>query len=102
MAGCGLGADGAALSESERERWRGQACAWLRADLAAWAEKAGAGSADDRALARKALSRWQADPDLARLREPDDLDRLSPDERKEWLALWGDVAAVLKRTEIAE
>jgi serine/threonine-protein kinase len=99
LAGCGLGADGPALSESERERWRGRARAWLREDLAAWAERAGG---DDRAPVRKTMTRWQADPDLSGLREPAALDRLSPEERKEWLALWGDVAAVLKRAEVSE
>jgi serine/threonine-protein kinase len=102
LAGRGLGADGPALSESERERWRSRACAWLRADLAAWAEKAGGGRGDDRALVRKTMTRWQADPDLSGLREPGALDRLSPDERKEWLALWGDVAAVVKRADVGE
>src|SRR5262249_1396367 len=34
LAGCGGGADGGALSEAERARWRKQARAWLRADLA--------------------------------------------------------------------
>jgi hypothetical protein len=44
------------------------------------------------------LTYWQADPDLAGLREPSALDKLSAEERKEWLALWGEVEALLRRT----
>ena len=41
LAGCGLGRDGAGLSRAERARWRKQARAWLRADLATVGEDAG-------------------------------------------------------------
>ena len=43
------------------------------------------------------LTRWQADPDLAGLREPGPLDKLSAEERDGWLALWKEVGALLKR-----
>jgi predicted Ser/Thr protein kinase len=39
----------------------------------------------------------RADPDLAGLREPGALDQLSAEERDEWLALWKEVGALLKR-----
>jgi hypothetical protein len=45
-----------------------------------------------------ALTRWRSEPDLACVRDPDELDRLAPDERKEYSALWAEVAAVLART----
>src|SRR5262249_48183665 len=44
LAGCGLGDDGAGLSEAERARWRRQARDWLRADLAVWASTLDGGS----------------------------------------------------------
>src|SRR5437773_2773012 len=42
---------------------------------------------------------WQTDGDLAGLREPNARDTLSPDERKDCLALWKEVAAVLRRAQ---
>jgi serine/threonine-protein kinase len=98
LAGCGLGKDGAKLSEAGRTRWRKQARAWLRADLAMWATKLDGDSPLERNLARRMLTYWQADPDLAGLREPSALDELSTDERKDCFALWHEVRAVLKRT----
>jgi serine/threonine-protein kinase len=97
QAGCGLGLDGTGLGEAERTRWRKQACGWLRADLAAWVGKLDGGSATESAAVRKVLTRWRADPDLAGVREPGALERLSADERDEWLALWKEVAAALDR-----
>jgi hypothetical protein len=48
---------------------------------------------------RKALTRWREDADLACVRDPGELDKLAADERKEYLALWAEVAAILARTE---
>jgi len=39
------------------------------------------------------------EPELACVRDPSELNKLAPDERKEFLALWADVAAVVARTE---
>jgi serine/threonine-protein kinase len=97
LAGCGRGEDAAGVGEVERARWRQQARQWLRADLAAW-DKALNSAPDARTRARVALTGWQVDPDLAGLREPDALDKLTAEERKEWLALWGEVEALLRRT----
>jgi serine/threonine-protein kinase len=97
LAGCGRGKDGARLSAAERSRWRKQARAWLRDDLAAWARALDSGFPEDRDLAKKMLTHWQVEPDLAGLREPDALDGLSAEERKECSALWDEVRMVLKR-----
>jgi serine/threonine-protein kinase len=99
LAGCGLGEEGAKLSETERRRWRKQAREWLRADLAMWGKVLDSGSPAARGLAKKMLTHWQGDPDLAGLREPSALEKLSAGERKEFVALWAEVAAVLARTE---
>jgi hypothetical protein len=69
----------------------------LQAALAVWARKLEGGTAADRAKVRDRWTRWQADPDLAGLREPGALDKLSAEERDEWLALWKEVGALLKR-----
>jgi serine/threonine-protein kinase len=97
LAGCGLGADGVGLNEAERARWRNQAREWLKADLAAWTKKLDRGGAADCALARRRLTHWWADPDLAGLREPSALDKLPADEREDCLALWKEVDALLNR-----
>jgi len=97
LAGCGQSADGSKLGQAERERWRKLARQWLEADLAAWTRKLEAGPAATRALARRQLIHWRSDPNLAGLREPGALEAMSPDERKECLALWKEVAAVLGR-----
>jgi serine/threonine-protein kinase len=97
LAGRGHGADATGLGEEERARWREQARKWLRADLAARARDVG--STATRGANRMALTRWRHEPDLAGLREPGELDKLSADERKECLALWAEVVAVLTRTQ---
>jgi serine/threonine-protein kinase len=102
MAGCGLGKDGAKLSDLERARWRRQAREWLQADLAAWAKMMHSDSRMDQDLARKMLTQWQIEPDLAGLRDQEALKGLSADERKECLALWNEVAAVLSRAPMAK
>jgi serine/threonine-protein kinase len=99
QAGCGLGEDATGLEETERKRWRDQAREWLRADLAARARAFDAAPTAARAGVRKALTDWREDPDLACVRGSGELDKLAADERKEYLALWAEVAAVLARTE---
>jgi serine/threonine-protein kinase len=97
LAGCGQGTDGDKLSTAERARRRQQARAWLQADLAVWAGKLEGGTAADRAQVKTMMRRWQADADLAGLREPGALGKWSAKERCEWLALWKEVGALLER-----
>src|SRR5262249_15510091 len=66
LAGSGRGEDVPRL-DAERKRWRQQARAWLRADLAAWDEAVTRDAATVTAL-REQLERWRVDPDLAGLR----------------------------------
>jgi hypothetical protein len=44
------------------------------------------------------LAGWRTDPDLAGLRDPGALARLSAEERKEWSFLWTEVEALFRRT----
>jgi tetratricopeptide (TPR) repeat protein len=97
LAGCGQGEDGDKLSTEERARWREQARAWLQADLALLAGKLDGGTAAGRAQVRTKLTRWQADPDLAGLRDPSALDRMTAEEREKCVALWNEVNALLNR-----
>jgi tetratricopeptide (TPR) repeat protein len=98
LASGGQGDDAAGLGEPEREGLRKQARDWLRLDLAAWAKKVDTGTAADRIQAQKTLAPWRDDPDLAGLRDADNLEKLPPDERQECRALWQEVAALLRRT----
>jgi serine/threonine-protein kinase len=99
VAGCGGGADGAALNDAERERWRRQTVAWLRLDLAAWTKRLEPAQPADRAEVQKVLTRWREEPDLTGLRDAAALERLPPAERQECLALWQEVADLLRRAE---
>jgi serine/threonine-protein kinase len=97
-AGCGQGADAAGLTASDRLHWRRQALTWLRDDLAAWDEQ----MAKNRTTGPKAaqqMKHWQADPDLAGLRNPAELTRLSAEERAACQRLWADVADLLRQAE---
>ena len=102
LAGCGLGRDGAGLSRAERARWRKEARAWLRADLALWGKTLDNGSDQDLALARRMLTHWQVEPDLAGIRDLKALDDASGEERNECFGLWDDVGAVLRRIAVQE
>jgi serine/threonine-protein kinase len=95
-AGFGRG-DAAALSETERARWRRQALEWLLAELAADVETLDHRPASASGAVWPVTTHWQANPDLNRLRDPAELDRLPVAERKDWLALWAEVDALLVR-----
>ena len=73
---------------------RRQACRWLREDLTAREQSLGGAAGRLRAAQ---LARWRADPDLAGLREPAELAKLPGDERRDCLALWAEVEALLSR-----
>lgn len=97
LAGCGRGDDVANLGEPELQALRNRAREYLRLDLDAWAKKLETGAGADRILAQKALSKWRDDPDLAGVRDPDALDKLSPAERQACSELWRDLDALLAR-----
>ncbi len=52
-----------------------------------------------RDLAKEMLTLWQAEPDLALIRDADQFKKLPPVEREEWTALWSQVGAVLARAQ---
>jgi serine/threonine-protein kinase len=91
-AAAGQGRDAKGLDDAERARWRRQALAWLRADLALYARLAQRGDAKARAAVRQRLAHWLKDPDLAAVRDQEALGRLPRGERAEWHHLWEGVA----------
>ncbi|HKB40280.1 MAG TPA: tetratricopeptide repeat protein [Gemmataceae bacterium] len=94
LAAAGKGEDAATLDDQERARLRQQARTWLAADLALWAQQADSDDPNTRALVRKTLAHWQADTDLAGIREPEALKQLPADEQQACRQLWADVAAL--------
>jgi serine/threonine-protein kinase len=102
LAGCGQGKDVDRVDDKEFARLRRQARDWLREDLAWWGKALARGNTQTGAVVRLRMQYWQADHDLAGLREPGALEALSPDERKECLALWQEVAALLRRVQTLE
>jgi serine/threonine-protein kinase len=95
LAGCGRGDDVSGLTDAEKAGLRAQARQWLQADLAAWGKELERIPAS-RDRIRQTLLRWQNEPDLAGLRDPANLDKLSAGERQDCLALWTAVASTLK------
>src|SRR5262249_43230107 len=98
LAGCGQGEDASKLDDAERERLRTEARRWLNSELDRWAV-APNNNAKTRDAARDALTHWRDDPDLAGLREPDSLAKLSEPERNECVAFWLRLDNVLARLQ---
>jgi hypothetical protein len=71
----------------------------LPEDTAARARAIDSGPSASPEANRVALTRWRNETDLACVRDPGELGKLGADERKEYLTLWADVAAVLARTQ---
>ena len=99
LAGAGKGEDDPPLDDEARAGCRRQAVAWLRSDLEAWAERLDAEEDDARQVVLKTLRHWEADPDLAGIRDEGPLATLPEDERDECQALWAEVAALIERAE---
>jgi cytochrome c-type biogenesis protein CcmH/NrfG len=95
-AGCGQGMDAAKLDATERAHWRGQALAWLRAELATWGQRLRGRDLKGRTETETALRPWRYVTALAGLRGAA-LDRLPAEERAGWQRLWADVDALLAR-----
>ena len=74
-----------------------QAVQWLQADLEVCKKMMGSDSAAELDLAKKKLSRLKSDPDLAAVRDADELAKLSAGDAAACRELWNDVNAALKR-----
>src|SRR5262249_44660822 len=97
LAAAGWGKDEPSPDDGQRVRLRGQALAWLKAELAAWADAVASGPPQTRFEAFHTLSAWRRDRYLPSVREPEALAKLPEAERKEWEAFWAEVEAVIKR-----
>jgi eukaryotic-like serine/threonine-protein kinase len=102
LAAAGRGEDARQLPDKVVLMLRRQALRWLREDLALYARQAKREGAAVRRGVGPRLAHWQRDTDLAAVRDREELDRLPDDERREWLALWNDVAALRRKVEGVE
>jgi serine/threonine-protein kinase len=94
LAGSEDGRNAIHLGDDERAAWRTQARRWLRDEITKWSKSAN-GSAQVRDIARQQLANFRQDADLAGLRDPEQLAKLSQAERDECNALWSEVDRML-------
>jgi tetratricopeptide (TPR) repeat protein len=97
LAGCGQGKDADKLDDRARARWRKQALAWLRADLALRTKQLGSGRPDDRQEVADKMQHWQRDADFVGVRGKDGLAKLPASERAAWQQLWAEVKALREK-----
>jgi serine/threonine-protein kinase len=102
LAGCGVGAESAALSGERRATLRRQALDWLTADYNAWADRHRLARPADRTVVATAVRSWQRNENLAGVRDEPALSRLPADERRAWQALWARVATLAARDPVAQ
>jgi tetratricopeptide (TPR) repeat protein len=86
------------LDEPSKARWRQQALAWLKADLAYATKLVQTGLPGVKEEIDQRLRRWKADPDLAGIRDEDALDELQETEARAWRDLWAAVDALIETT----
>jgi tetratricopeptide (TPR) repeat protein len=97
LAAAGQGKDAPKLDNKERTRWRMQAVAWLRADLALLAKVLDKNTPQVRTAVQQFLQHWQKNRGLAGIRDAAALAKLPPEEQAACKKLWADVAALLKK-----
>jgi serine/threonine protein kinase/tetratricopeptide (TPR) repeat protein len=97
LAGFGQGVDGATLDEAAKAKFRRQALDWLNADLALWSKLLNSWFPSSRAKALEMLRHWRLESDLLNVRYAGFLATISAAEREEWVKLWGEVEASLKK-----
>ena len=102
LASGGQGSDAAQITKDERLAMRKQAIQWLQADLKVWQRLLASDTPAERDMARNMLSRWHSEPDLAGLRETDELAKLPAEEAAACRELWSSVNAALNSAQPAE
>ncbi len=92
----GEGDDAATLDERDKSRLRGQALAWLHADLSLSSQRLQAATELQQCVEIiRMLRLWQQDPALDGVRNPSRLEKLPQPEREAWQSLWREHEAVL-------
>jgi serine/threonine-protein kinase len=98
-AGCGQGEDAKKLDDKERARWRNQALDWLRADLTAYRKRVDGDKPEDRKQVRQQMEHWRQDGDLAGIRDPAAVAKLSKEEQQACRKLWAEVEELRKKAQ---
>ena len=94
LAAAGAGVDAGRYTDEDRDRWRHLALAELGDQIDAWERTAQDAHDPARAkAARQAVAAWGSVPELASVRDADQLVRLPESQRQQWLALWRRVDA---------
>ncbi|HEY7428116.1 MAG TPA: tetratricopeptide repeat protein, partial [Gemmataceae bacterium] len=94
LAAAGQGEDARLLPDKDATMFRRRALDWLREELAAYGQIAPQNNPAMKQTIQKRLAHWQRDPDLAGVREPEQLAKLPPAEKEEWRRLWAGVASM--------
>ncbi len=97
LAASGPGKDVPPPDDAARAGLRKEAGEWLRAELDAWAKVLDDGPAESRVRLVTALRRWKVDPDLAGIRDEQEVAELPASERAAFQQLWIDVDRLLSK-----
>jgi hypothetical protein len=97
LAGCGQGKDAGPIDAQERTRLRRRALAWLRADLARYAQLVEHRRSQAGGVVQQWLRHWQHDTDFTGVRDAAALAKLPDAERAGWQKLWAEVDVLLKK-----
>ena len=99
LAGTGKGIDNPSPDASARAKLRKQARDWLEVELALWSKALEAAKPDQGGAIAQTLAHWQADTDLAGVRESEAVGALPEAERMGWQTLWTNDALALARAQ---
>ncbi len=97
LAAAGQDKDEPPPDDAARADLRRRALGWLKAELAAWSRLLASGPPQDRDRRPRTMQHWRKDADLAAVRDADALAKLPEAERRDWLALWDEVDALIRK-----
>jgi len=101
LAAAGRAKDCTQPDDEQRSRLGQQAIGWMHADLALQAQRLATGTPEARAAVVKALREWQANAELACVRDPAALALFPTQLRDGFASFWSAVAELLRTAEAA-
>ena len=97
LAAAGQGRDDPPPDDAAKAKLRGQALEWLKSELVTWTKILDVGPAQMTAAIAPVIQHSKADADLTGIRDTDALANLPDAERKQCVALWEQVDALLRK-----